>query len=55
MILMGRNDISLFNPIDLAVTGAENFGMLVKGIEGLLGISSDEALNNDEEMVKNFK
>ena len=51
----GRNDISLFNPIDLAVTGAENFGMLVKGIEGLLGISSDEALNNDEEMVKNFQ
>ena len=51
----GRNDISLFNPIDLAVTGAENLGMLVKGIEGLLGISSDEALNNDEEMVKNFQ
>lgn len=51
----GRNDISLFNPIDLAATGAENFGMLVKGIEGLLGISSDEALNNDEEMVKNFQ
>lgn len=51
----GRNNISLFNPIDLTVTGAENFGMLVKGVEGLLGISSDEALNNDEEMVKNFQ
>lgn len=53
--ITNRGDISLFNPIDLAITGAENFGMLVKGIEGLMGISKDEALNNDEEMVKNFQ
>jgi hypothetical protein len=50
-----RGDISLFNPIDLLGTGVENFGMLVRGMAGLMGISKDEALNNDEEMVKNFQ
>ena len=51
----GRNDIDLFSPFDLAAAGVENFGMLIRGIGGLLGISKDEALNNDEEMVKNFQ
>ena len=48
-------NINFYSPFDILSTSAENFGMLVKGIEGLMGISSDKSLNNDKELATNFK
>lgn len=50
-----RSAANFYSPLDIAAAGVESAGMLFKGIQGLMGISSDEALNNDEELATNFK
>ena len=43
------------NPIDMFRMFAENNASAVKGFMGVMGISPDHALNNDQELKDNFK
>lgn len=53
--LTDEQELELGNPIDMFRMFAENNHAAIKGFMGVLGISPDQALNNDKELKDNFK
>jgi hypothetical protein len=46
---------NLYNPFDIAKLFVQNQYDALKGIAAIAGVSGDPALDNDEELVNNFK